>query len=102
MYSLVLVICNRYRGCSACPSGESLTKHGRKSMRKKFKLQCNSTNSKHTSFTLFDPAGVNCGTIRVLTSDVRDFISYDNWSGTVFWCGHLPHLDQSDISQLTE
>ena len=71
-------------------------------MRKKFKLRCDSTNPKHTSFTLFDQAGVNCGTIRVLTSDVRDFIAYDNWSGEVDWCGNLPHFDQLESEKETE
>ncbi len=58
-------------------------------MRKKFKLRCDSTNSMHTRFTMFDQVGANCGNITVRTADVLDFIAHD-WAGDVDWNGNLP------------
>jgi hypothetical protein len=52
---------------------------------KRFKLVSVEINDQHTKFSLFDPAGANCGFITILSEDVPDFISQWNWNGTLEW-----------------
>lgn len=66
-------------------------------MRKQFKLRCDSSNSKHTRFTMFDPAGANCGSICINTCDVVPFMGQD-WNGEIDWCFIVPDPLKSSLS----
>ncbi len=50
----------------------------------KYKLECKKADPTHVKFAVYDPVGANCGTISVLTSDVRNFVAR-SWNGNVDW-----------------
>ena len=54
-----------------------------------FKLDCRNWNQRHIQFAIFDPSGVNCGEIMILTSDVVSFVR-DTWYGVVVWNNLIP------------
>ena len=61
-----------------------------------YRLSCESSNSRHTVFTVFDRGEtsvdgtpVNCGRITILTSDLVYFLQR-MWRGDVFWNGKCP------------
>lgn len=58
-------------------------------MRKKYKLNCLEWNSRHVTFDVFDPLGVKCGTLKVLSSDAVNFVQ-NSWKGDIFWNGKMP------------
>jgi len=56
---------------------------------KYYKLSCKETNPRHTTFGVYDPHGAYCGTLTLLTADVRIFVQ-ESWSGIIFWNGLTP------------
>ena len=58
-------------------------------MRKQYRLDCLEWNPRHVKFNVFDPFGVNCGTLAVLAEDVLNFAKY-SWRGDIFWNGRMP------------
>lgn len=55
-------------------------------MKKTFRLDCLSSNPRHTIFRVFDGEAGNCGTLTLLTEDVPFFIQ-NIWQGDVLWNG---------------
>lgn len=56
---------------------------------KPYKLDCFDWNTAHVVFRVFDPKGVNCGTVTVETEDVINFVT-KSWGGHLCWNGLMP------------
>jgi len=63
---------------------------------KSFLIRCENWNREHTKFSLFDPAGANCGFITIRTQDLSAFIDTKNWNGRIDWNGKLSPEETAD------